>query len=150
MGYQMVVELTNMCMVSQGDKVLVQDRLDPHWRGITFPGGHVEAGESLAEAVIREVKEETGLLIRQPKLCGIKQWEFEQGKRYMVLLYQTSQFSGELCDSGEGRVFWMRRSDLSHASTTPDFADMLKLYLDESVSELTYKPDQDGLLKCFF
>ncbi|MDD4369118.1 MAG: NUDIX domain-containing protein, partial [Oscillospiraceae bacterium] len=62
MGYQTVVELTNMCMVSQGDKVLVQDRLDPHWRGITFPGGHVETGESLAEAVIREVKEETGLL----------------------------------------------------------------------------------------
>ncbi|NJP40251.1 8-oxo-dGTP diphosphatase [Oscillospiraceae bacterium HV4-5-C5C] len=150
MGQQTVVELTNMCMITQGDKVLVQDRLDPDWRGLTFPGGHVEAGESLVESVIREVKEETGLLIRHPALCGIKQWEFDNGKRYMVLLYQTAQFSGELRGSAEGRVFWMRRADLDPAATTPDFADMLKLYSDERFSELTYKPARNGLLKCFF
>ena len=37
--------LTNMCMLRQGDRVLVQDRNDPDWPGITFPGGHVEPGE---------------------------------------------------------------------------------------------------------
>lgn len=36
------VILTNMCMVYDGNKVLVQDKLDPKWRGATFPGGHVE------------------------------------------------------------------------------------------------------------
>ncbi|WP_217958420.1 NUDIX domain-containing protein [Acutalibacter muris] len=52
-------ELTNMCMICDGSKVLVQDRIAPKWSGITFPGGHIEPGESFADAVIREVWEET-------------------------------------------------------------------------------------------
>ena len=65
--------LTNMCMLRKGDQVLVQDRKDPGWPGITFPGGHVEPRESLVCSVIREVYEETGLTIGDPRLCGVKQ-----------------------------------------------------------------------------
>lgn len=50
------VILTNMCMVYDGNKVLVQDRLDKNWKGLTFPGGHIEKHESFTDAVIREVK----------------------------------------------------------------------------------------------
>ena len=57
------VEFVNMCLIKNGDKVLVQDRVSPNWPGITFPGGHVERCESFVDAVIREVKEETGLTI---------------------------------------------------------------------------------------
>ena len=39
------VEFTNMCMVYDGDKVLVQDRVKGSWTGIAFPGGHVEQGD---------------------------------------------------------------------------------------------------------
>ena len=63
------VTLTNMCMICHENKVLVQDRKDPDWPGITFPGGHVEKGESFADAVIREVYEETGLKIKAPQLA---------------------------------------------------------------------------------
>ena len=66
------VEFTNMCMVYDGDKVLVQDRVKGSWTGIAFPGGHVEQGEPFTDAVIREVYEETGLQIASPQLCGIK------------------------------------------------------------------------------
>ena len=55
---------TNMCMVyDDNGNVLVQNRLNPDWPGITFPGGHVDAGESFTDAVIREVFEETSLTI---------------------------------------------------------------------------------------
>lgn len=61
------VVLTNMCMIYDGKgNILVQDRLDPEWPGVTFPGGHVEPGESFTKAVIREVWEETGLTLRSP------------------------------------------------------------------------------------
>ena len=65
---------TNLCMISDGrGNVLVQDRHAADWPGVTFPGGHVEPGESFTASVIREVQEETGLTIERPKLCGIKQ-----------------------------------------------------------------------------
>ena len=51
------VEFVNMCMIKNGDKVLVQNRVSPDWPGITFPGGHVERGESFVGAVIRAVRE---------------------------------------------------------------------------------------------
>lgn len=64
---------TNMCMIyDDKGNILVQDRKNPDWPGITFPGGHVEPGESFVCSVIREVKEETGLDIENPQLCGIK------------------------------------------------------------------------------
>lgn len=50
------------------------DRKKEDWPGIIFPGGHVEVGESFTEAVIREVKEETGLRIASPQMCGMKDW----------------------------------------------------------------------------
>ena len=72
----------NLCMVYDGQgNILVQNRRKRDWSGITFPGGHVEAGESFADAVIREVWEETGLTIEHPVLCGIKQWTEEDCAR---------------------------------------------------------------------
>ena len=43
--------LTNMCMIYDGSRILVQDRKDPSWPGITFLGGHVESGESFMALV---------------------------------------------------------------------------------------------------
>lgn len=51
-----------MCMVcDNAGNVLVQDRVDPNWSGIAFPGGHVEKGESFTDAVIREFLRKQGL-----------------------------------------------------------------------------------------
>ena len=88
---------TNMCMVyDRNGNILVQDRKKPDWPGLCFPGGHVEPGESFVESVIREVREETGLTIEKPILCGTKQFQTRQGERYVVFFYKTDRFSGEL------------------------------------------------------
>ena len=100
-------ELTNMCMIYDGaGRVVVQDKVGKSWGGITFPGGHVEKDESFVDSVIREVKEETGLDIQSPKLCGIKWWEADHGRRYIILLFKTDRYTGTLHDSNEGKVFW--------------------------------------------
>ena len=97
MGRKETVELTNMCMVEDGKgNVLVQNRLDPNWSGIVYPGGHVEAGESIAASVIREIREETGLTIENPTLCGVKQFWLDNGVRYIVFLFRADKFTGEL------------------------------------------------------
>jgi len=130
---------TNMCMICDGQgNVLVQDRLNPDWPGITFPGGHVEPGESFVRSVLREVKEETGLDIQNPRLCGIKQFQTAEGARYVVLFYRADHFSGTLISSGEGEVFWVKRSELTRYKLSHDFADMLKVFESDELSEFYY------------
>ena len=44
------VEFTNMCMICDGSRVVVIDRKNGTGRDITFPGGHIEPGESFTDA----------------------------------------------------------------------------------------------------
>lgn len=136
MARRETVTLTNMCMIydEQGN-ILVQDRLDPEWPGVTFPGGHVEPGESFTKAVIREVWEETGLTIEKPRLCGLKQFWEDDGTRYIVILYKTDQFSGELRSSSEGKMFWIKRSELEQCQLPVGFDQMICLFEDDGLGE---------------
>ena len=134
--------LTNMCMISNGSKVLVQDKVGG-WSGITFPGGHVEQGESFAASIIREVFEETGLVIESPRLKGIKSWTESSGERYIVLLYTADKFSGELKSSDEGEVYWIERSELSKMKMAHGFEPMLSVFENPDISEMYWAPDAD-------
>ena len=130
---------TNMCMVYDGaGNILVQNRRNPNWPGITFPGGHVEHGESFSGSVIREVKEETGLDIQRPVLCGVKQFQTKEDARYVVLFYKTDRFSGMLRSSEEGDVFWIKRSELETYSLADDFEKMLEVFESSEISEFYY------------
>ena len=130
---------TNMCMVYDGaGNILVQNRRNPNWPGITFPGGHVEHGESFSGSVIREVKEETGLDIQRPVLCGVKQFQTKEDARYVVLFYKTDRFSGMLRSSEEGDVFWIKRSELETYSLADDFEKMLVVFESSEISEFYY------------
>ena len=133
------VVLTNMCMVTDGQgNVLMQDRADPGWPGLVFPGGHVEPGESFVASVIREVREETGLTIRNPRLCGVKQFQTRAGERYVVLLFRTDEYEGELHSSEEGAALWVPKSDLPNRRCVPKFEHLLRIFEDETISELYY------------
>ncbi|MBQ7124395.1 MAG: NUDIX domain-containing protein [Oscillospiraceae bacterium] len=140
-------ELTNMCMISDGKgNVVVQNKVNnEYWHGWNFPGGHVEKGEYITPSVIREVKEETGLDIKEPKLCGIKEFhKMKDGKRYIVFLYSSDKFSGELKSSNEGEIFWYPLSDLIKSDKLIDgFGDMLKVFTDENITEVFYERTED-------
>ena len=136
------VELTTLCMISRGEEILLQNRVKTDWRGYCFPGGHVERGESVVDSVIREMQEETGLRIRSPRLCGIKQFPIDGG-RYLVFFFKTDAFEGELRSSEEGKVEWVNRKDLPDLSTVTDFMDMLKVFDRDDLTEFQYVVNGD-------
>ncbi|MCR5540290.1 MAG: 8-oxo-dGTP diphosphatase [Ruminococcus sp.] len=130
-------ELTVLCLIEDGSRILLQDRVKADWKGYTLPGGHVEKGESFVDAVIREMKEETGLDIYEPKLVGVKQFPIDGG-RYIVMLYKATKFSGEVVSSDEGRMEWVDYSRLPEINTVDDFEELLEVMNSDKLSEFRY------------
>lgn len=130
------VTLTNLCMIQNGSKVLVEEKVGEGANGIIFPGGHVEEGEPIVDSVIREIRDETGLTIESPRLCGIKDWINEDGSRYAVFLFKTDRFSGELVSSAEGRVFWLDIDKVLSSHWLWHMDSMLRILVDGKFSEL--------------
>jgi len=131
------VELAVLCLVHQGELLLLQNRVKQDWRGWAIPGGHVESGESIVDAVIREMREETGLTVPHPTLCGIKQFPIEGG-RYLVFLFETEEFSGTLRSSGEGQMRWISRGSLGEFETVADLDILLDVMLKPELTEFQY------------
>jgi 8-oxo-dGTP diphosphatase len=132
-------EITCMVMVENKEtgEVLVQERC-LSWKGIAFPGGHVEKGESFYMSAVREIKEETGLEIKNLIPCGVIHWsERNTGERYLVFAYKTSDYSGELVsDTEEGRVFWVKPESLREMNLCENFETYLSLFFDEEKHEM--------------
>ena len=143
-----MAELTVLCLIEDGNRLLLQNRVKNDWKGYTFPGGHVEQGESFVDAVKREMKEETGLDILNPRLVGIKQFPRKDGKyeegRYIVLLFKADRFVGEVVSSEEGEMEWIDRNRLDEIETVEDFKDLLKVMDDPELTEFQYLVDGDN------
>lgn len=133
------VELTNMCMIydRNNNKVLVQNRKSKTWSGITFPGGHIENGESIVDSVIREIKEETGLTISNLESCGIIDWyNNKTNERYLVFNYRTECFTGELLEStSEGEVFWVDKNQLYNLELSEGLEERIPMFFENKYLE---------------
>ena len=134
--------LTNICLIYKNDQILVIDRKKKDWPGLTFPGGHVEKNEDFNASVIREVKEETGLTIRKPILCGIEEFKTKTEDRYLMLYYKTDKFSGKLKSSKEGEAFWINRKDLDKYKLSLDLKRIYKVMTSDDLSEIIYYDDK--------
>ena len=136
----METELCNMCMITDPEgRVLVQDRLPKlsnAWSGLTFPGGHVEQGETIVASVIREVREETGLTITDVVPAGYIQWyNPDRQSQYFVFLFKTSSYSGELKGSTEGNVKWMTLDEMLSGKLAPNMKQYLAVFQNEDIPQ---------------
>lgn len=133
----MEVKLMNMCMIyNQKGQVLVQDRKKEDWKGLAFPGGKVEANESIIESTIREIKEETGLHITELQGCGYKDWEKDNIRR-IVFLFKTNHFEGNLIEEHrEGRNFWVDIEKIKEYEVAKGFLGNLPMFLEDKYTEI--------------
>ena len=83
------------------------------------------------------MKEETGLDIQNPRSCGIKQFPIENG-RYIVFLFHTEEFLGEVTSSDEGEMVWVKKSELPKMNTINDLPPLLQVMEDDNLTEFQY------------
>ena len=125
---QKKTKLTIMCMVYNDDgSFLVENRVKKDWPGLTFPGGHVEDDESIYDAAIREMKEETGLTVSNLEPRGYIEWnDFGDGVRHLAILFRTKIYSGSLVPSKEGNIFFIKEEDIEKHPLSYDFLEIYK------------------------
>lgn len=80
------------------------------WNGL---GGKLEQGETPEECVIREVMEESGLLIHSPRMRGFITFpKFDGKKDWNVFVFTVEEFQGEIKEGEEGHLQWIPDNDI--------------------------------------
>lgn len=114
--YRMPPFVSASAVVVDGERVLVV--MDPIRREPVLPGGHLSWRESPTDAVVREVREETGYLIRPEKLLGVYTGQQLVGEEGIVrLVYESTVAGGALTSSHEGEAIWIPVKELAGSDT---------------------------------
>ena len=138
-----MTELTVGCALYNGSRILLQQSKYREWAGLCLPGGHLEPEESIVEAVVREMREETGLTILDPKLCCVKQFQNGEGERYLVFLFAAHAYEGTLRDSTEGHNDWYERDQLQGLKLVDDLEDQLHAMESPEINEFLRIEEDD-------
>ncbi len=108
-------------------------------------GGHLENGETPQECVVREAKEETGLILKNVKYRGIVTFISDIYEDEQMHLFTSTDFSGELVECNEGDLKWIAKDDLDKISMWEGdyiFLDMLTKSEDFFTLRLEYEGDK--------
>lgn len=122
--------------IIRAGKVLIVRRGRPPASGLfTLPGGGVEAGETLRQAVIREVREETGLTVEPLGLAGYREVIARDGdskveRHFVILPFAARWISGEVALNDElAEAHWLAPDALASLETTEGLGEVIRAAL---------------------
>ncbi|MBU3897212.1 MAG: NUDIX domain-containing protein [Nanoarchaeota archaeon] len=117
-------------IILKGDKFLVEKRRSDDEVGpgiVCFPGGHLDSNETLEECIIREMREELGIIIKNPKFIHSDIWTTSNGEKAKLHYFIVNKFEGKIKSTEASEVYW--ESDINKLSTEIDKEAPRKLKL---------------------
>jgi 8-oxo-dGTP diphosphatase len=143
-----MVTAATLCFVFRGEEVLLIFKAKGRfgggkWNGL---GGKLIPGETSLECVKREVKEESGLEVIDPRLRGTLSFRFgdDPGKDWFVHVYCADRFDGEPRPSDEGELKWFAIRDIPYEQMWEDDRHWLPLVLDGGDVRGDFEFDEEG------
>jgi ADP-ribose pyrophosphatase YjhB (NUDIX family) len=114
-------------IVRDGEVLLIRRGKEPYKGHWSLPGGGIERGETIRDAVKREVLEETGLEVDVGLVAGYREEILGPDEHYLVLAFHCTVTGGELC-AGDDAVecAFMDPNALSDVLTTPALSDVFR------------------------
>lgn len=147
-GDFVLMKMTTLCYIENNDCYLMLHRTKKKkdvnkdkWIGV---GGHAEGNETPQECLIREVKEETGLLLTSYKFRGLITFISDEYEAEMMCLFTADGYTGELITCDEGELKWVKKSDVPQLPTWEGDAQFLKLLLEDEKRFFAMKLRYEG------
>lgn len=147
-GDFVLMKITTLCYIENNDCYLMLHRTKKKkdvnkdkWIGV---GGHAEGNETPQECLIREVKEETGLLLTSYKFRGLITFISDEYEAEMMCLFTADGYTGELITCDEGELKWVKKSEVPQLPTWEGDAQFLKLLLEDEKRFFAMKLRYEG------
>lgn len=125
--------LSTLCYLSVDERLLMlRRRKEPfsnHW---TAPGGKIKDGEDPRQAIVREMREETQLSIREPTLKAVCSEVGEAEYNWLLFVFACHHFEGDMVASDEGELSWIPLSELEEWALPDVDRHILRYVLDPS------------------
>ena len=142
------MKMTTLCYIENNDCYLMLHRTKKKkdvnkdkWIGV---GGHAEGNETPQECLIREVKEETGLLLTSYKFRGLITFISDEYEAEMMCLFTADGYTGELITCDEGELEWVKKSEVPQLPTWEGDAQFLKLLIEDEKRFFAMKLRYEG------
>lgn len=141
--------LTTLCYIEKDDKYLMLHRVKKEkdinkdkWIGV---GGHFEPDETPEECLVREVREETGLILTSYRFRGLVTFLSDRWHTEYMCLYTADGYEGDITECSEGTLEWVEKSKLRDLNLWEGdyiFFDLLDKGRDFFSLKLRYEGDK--------
>lgn len=140
--------LSTICYIEKDNKYLMLHRTkkendinENKWLGV---GGKFEEGESPEECIVREVKEETGLTLKENKFRGMLTYVSTTWQTEYIYVFTSNNFEGDLIECNEGDLKWIDKNEVMNLNTWEGDKIFLEKLLQEESKFFSIKFEYDG------